>query len=448
MTRRILSARSFSTHAHAAASFALCAAAGCSATVCGTTRSGPAAAPRCSQSSTIGASAGGTLTENRNPAEDNAENSLVPTRRGYLLALGEGHTCLSSPDYGVFCWGDNRRGQVGTATGEPHITSPVQVRAQPASALAAGSEHTCADEYCWGRNSEGQLGDETQLDRALPTRISDALATRWSEAPNIQRPLGSWQWVLMSTGSWAVRRAELGYESFAAGSVPHVGMDCIEGTPCEEGLISASGFDSTLCAQLSFGAYEGYISCTQHKELLERRAYGDNESVRGPTLDYIEEIALGERFLCALRLDRRVECWGDLSGLRGDHGSARSTWISGNWNATKLVVGRSFGCFIRVDQRVFCFGSEPAMGLRGAGMQAGAAPASVATIDSGGERRSLRAVQTIGAGARHACAVGSLSFSSSSVFCWGKNDRGQLGNKSSRDSVTAVVTAFPLDGAP
>ena len=85
------------------------------------------------------------------------------------LAAGDGHTCALLQDGAVQCWGDNYFGQLGQpgdpGTGLPSRGTPVSVAGlSPASALAAGTNHTCAllaggSLRCWGDGSSGQLGD-------------------------------------------------------------------------------------------------------------------------------------------------------------------------------------------------------------------------------------------------------------------------------------------------
>ena len=98
------------------------------------------------------------------------------------LTAGRGHTCALL-DGAVYCWGDNRAGQLGNpAAGAVDHVPPVPVMTAPATPLVdvrelrAGGDHTCAVTtqgvlYCWGANDEGQLGDGTQNARALPERI-------------------------------------------------------------------------------------------------------------------------------------------------------------------------------------------------------------------------------------------------------------------------------------
>ncbi len=90
-----------------------------------------------------------------------------------MVTAGTTHTCGLNKNQRVFCWGDNRFGQLGDGTTTGRVV-PVQVRlTEPATSVSAGRAHTCAvlastAVQCWGANGDGQLGDGTSEDRARP----------------------------------------------------------------------------------------------------------------------------------------------------------------------------------------------------------------------------------------------------------------------------------------
>jgi alpha-tubulin suppressor-like RCC1 family protein len=86
------------------------------------------------------------------------------------IAAGRLHTCgiTDAPDDGeLWCWGDNRRGQLGN--GDPtraSVAMPTRIGTDTDwQELATGDWHTCAiragNVYCWGENDDGQLADGT-----------------------------------------------------------------------------------------------------------------------------------------------------------------------------------------------------------------------------------------------------------------------------------------------
>jgi len=117
----------------------------------------------------------------------------VPVRGGLLFKevdAGLSHTCgVSYPDNRAYCWGYNGDGRLGdgTTTGR---TMPVAVAAGTLRfrQVRTGYSHTCGlttDNriYCWGNNRLGQLGDSTEVqERHQPTLVAGARQYRQVDA--------------------------------------------------------------------------------------------------------------------------------------------------------------------------------------------------------------------------------------------------------------------------
>ena len=107
-----------------------------------------------------------------------------------------GHTCAlvsssSSGDSGsLYCWGRNDSGQLGDGERtNKNYAAEVLVEALfealgNVTSITVGPYHTCAvresqssnglsEIYCWGRNESGQLGDGTDTDRSIITIVTD-----------------------------------------------------------------------------------------------------------------------------------------------------------------------------------------------------------------------------------------------------------------------------------
>jgi alpha-tubulin suppressor-like RCC1 family protein len=117
----------------------------------------------------------GTMTERHVPTP-----VLVGPGSGQLMNVADigvqdFAACARQTDGTVWCWGDNRDGNLGIgSTNMSMIAMPVHVQLPgPARLLAAGNAHACAvlagDVIaCWGYNVSGQLGDGTFTNRPAP----------------------------------------------------------------------------------------------------------------------------------------------------------------------------------------------------------------------------------------------------------------------------------------
>ena len=95
------------------------------------------------------------------------------------VSSGLGQVCGMTNTFALYCWGENASGQVGNGTTVTQET-PVEIKGITGGviAVAAGYNHTCAvtgtnDVYCWGQNKYGQLGDDSTTDRTQPTLVID-----------------------------------------------------------------------------------------------------------------------------------------------------------------------------------------------------------------------------------------------------------------------------------
>ena len=136
---------------------------------------------------------------------------------------------------------------------------------------------------------------------------------------------------------------------------------------------------------------------------------------------------------CALVAGGTVECWGDNGkGQAGPYQPGMSLWVpaavTGVTGAVHVTTGADHTCALLGDGTVQCWGSG-AMGQLGNGMSGTTyqSPTPVAVT-------GLSQVQQISAGNQHTCAVRA----DGSVWCWGANDNGQLGNGLTTNSAVPV----------
>ena len=83
------------------------------------------------------------------------------------IAAGSQHTCAIH-NGAAKCWGDNTAGSLGDGSDDSQRTVPVDVMdlSSGVTAVTAGGGHTCAVHNgavkCWGNNQFGKLGDNTE----------------------------------------------------------------------------------------------------------------------------------------------------------------------------------------------------------------------------------------------------------------------------------------------
>jgi alpha-tubulin suppressor-like RCC1 family protein len=95
------------------------------------------------------------------------------------VAPGGGHTCALMADNTVWCWGDNKYGQLGLGDLNPRST-PTPIDPNMLSNVASvytGGFHTCATKqdstlWCWGDNRYGQLGMGDTTQRTTPKQVA------------------------------------------------------------------------------------------------------------------------------------------------------------------------------------------------------------------------------------------------------------------------------------
>ena len=148
----------------------------------------------------------------------------------------------------------------------------------------------------------------------------------------------------------------------------------------------------------------------------------------GGTLSNITQISGGISTTCAIDTSKRAWCWGGNSKGQTGYGDVKT---SGDYAAPSarlvrdgassaivgfksIAVGELFACGLKDDGTVWCWGDNSEGQLGNGGFADSSTPIQVT---------SVAGVTAIAVGARHACAV-----ISGLVKCWGQGDDGRLGS--------------------
>jgi alpha-tubulin suppressor-like RCC1 family protein/pimeloyl-ACP methyl ester carboxylesterase len=354
----------------------------------------------------------------------------APTLAASAIAAGSHHTCALTTGGGVKCWGDNGYGQLGDGTQTQRLTAvDVSGLTIGVSAIAAGYDHTCAlttggGVKCWGDNGYGQLGDGTQTQRLTAVDVSgltsgvSAVAARGFHTCALTSGGGVKCWGYNVFG-------QLGDGTTTDRSNP---VDVV-GLSSGVGAIAA-GYHHT-CALTTGGG----VKCWGYNVYGQ---LGDGTTTdRSNPVDVVGlssgvgAIAAGEVYTCALTTGGGPKCWGaNYLGQLGDWTTTPRLTPVAVFGLTSGVSAVAAGgdntCALTTGGGVKCWGYND-LGQVGDGTTTWRlTPVAVVGLTNG--------VSAIAAAGAHTCAL----TTGGGVKCWGDNGYGQLGDGTQTNRLTPV----------
>src|SRR5262249_998015 len=153
-------------------------------------------------------------------------------------------------------------------------------------------------------------------------------------------------------------------------------------------------------------------------------------------------VAAGDRFACALKGDQTVVCWGANEAGQLGTGSVPSSLtplaVPGLSNVSAIALGARHGGAVvgaGAGAPAACWGGDegPELGVAIPSQLCSAGGDAVPCETTPRAVAGLTDVAALAAGARHTCAVGQ----DGSVWCFGANDLGQLGQDLAGDAPSA-----------
>lgn len=350
------------------------------------------------------------------------------------LEVGLDRACAVRTDGTVWCWGRNDALQVDP--GGADVLQPVQVKGfgGAVTAVSVDGGHTCAIDdkgalWCWGNNDVGQLGDGTTDSSSTPRRVA-ALGTTV---------------VAVSVGGAGSCAIDDGGALWCWGnnSVGAVG----DGTTTERHLpVKVPGLPGKVeqvscgtCAVVDDGTvwcWGGNMYGALGVPITDPGPNGDDftrSPARVPSLDGVAQVV--RQGTCALKHDRTLWCWGMNdqgqlgTGVQADPYTPAQVTALGS-AVVQVAAGGEDACAVKTDKTLWCWGGN-AFGEVGDGTKL--------RRDTPVQVKALGAhVVAVGAGLFDTCAL----TDDGTLWCWGKNNHGQLGNGTTTDSPLPVKVKF------
>lgn len=348
------------------------------------------------------------------------------------------HTCALLRTGSSMCWGDNTHSQLGLGISAKHLGVPTRI-AQGASGVldlslggqwggtgGVGSEvYLCfisgASTWCSGNNDRGQLANGMRTDNTFLT---------------LALPLPS-DVVQVQTGLYHTCARTASRDVYCWGAANRVGIVTTQDALRTVRVASLDGQALSLTAGWTHTCVVdgGHgVQCwgsNESGELGDGTTASHSTPVRVGGISDVRQVEAGWEYTCALTNAGGVKCWGrNQSGQVGDNTGVDRlvpTDVPGLTSGVATIdAGVFHACVVTEAGEVHCWGRNNA-GQIGDGTRANrAAPRRVSALTG-------RAVD-VAAGEGHTCAL----MSDNRIFCWGRNDSGQLGDVTRTDQVTPV----------
>jgi len=357
-----------------------------------------------------------------------------------VVSVGNLHTCGIRASGRLYCWGSDGDGRLGNGGANTDQPVPVQVAGgfTDWTGVSANGSHTCGRRatgraYCWGSDSAGQVGDGgTNTPRTVPTLVAGGITNWTSVSAGATHSCGR-----RATGQLYCWGADF------SSQLGNGGADLDRGAPrlVAGGIVdwtSVSGGDSHTCARRA----NGRIYCWGYDGDGELGNGGANADRSVPTLvaggftDWASVVA-GDLQTCGRRASGRIYCWGsDSDGQIGDGAPSGDrggpTLVAGGVTTwTSVAPGGSHTCGRRASGRLYCWGNDSSGEVGDGGTNTDRfAPVQVAggatdwtSVDSGGSTTCAR-------------------ITSGRLFCWGRDNVGQLGDGGTNTNQPRPVQVF------
>ena len=398
------------------------------------------------------------------------------------IAAGQGHSLALTDDGRVYTWGRNDTGQLGNnATTDAMLPVAVTVTGTPMNnktiiEIASGARHSLAIDssgkvYAWGHNSSGQLGNNSTVNALTPVAVQAP-----ADKNIIQVSGGGWSGAsssaLTSNGtvySWGRDfDGQLGDGTNNDSYVPVITTINLVDTPSIPTHVMAKPGDTTATISWQAPIVSGGQNITGY--VLQYQVIGasswttvnvvaaaTSHTTTGLTNDQTYRIRLaakttagtGDFSNVVLVTPHAKPAITNVSPAIGPIAGGQNVTITGtnfvlkNKKIMQTVNGNGYSLALSADGTVYAWGRNE-YGQLGNGVTATNSPIPVA-VKTTGTSMDGKTIMQVAAGATHSLALAT----DGTIYAWGKNEYGQLGNDSTINSpipVAVKTTGTPMDG--
>ena len=398
------------------------------------------------------------------------------------IASGARHSLAIDSSGKVYAWGHNGSGQLGNNSTVNALT-PVAVQAPAdkniiqvsgsgwlgASSSALASDGTV---YSWGRGFDGQLGDGTNNDSYVPVITTINLVDTPSIPTHVMAKPGdttatiSWQAPIVSGGQ-NITGYVLQYQVIGASSWTTVNVVAAATSHTTTGLTNDQTYRIRLAAKTTAGTgdFSNVVLVTPHAKpditnvspAIGLIAGGQNVTITGTNFvlknKKIMQTVNGNGYSLALSADGTVYAWGrNEYGQLGNGVTATNSPIPVAVKTTgtpmdgkkiiQIHAGYEHSLALASDGTVYAWGRNNYGQLGKNDATDAHIPAAVRTL---GTPMAGKIIVQLAAGNSQSIALAS----DGTVYTWGWNQYGQLGNgttMNSRIPVAVVTAGTPLAG--
>ncbi|MFM7678398.1 MAG: RCC1-like domain-containing protein, partial [Roseiflexaceae bacterium] len=294
--------------------------------------------------------------------------------------------------------------------------------------IASGYFHNCAlnstgAAYCWGSNRDGLIGDGTTTDRSSPVAVSMPAGVTFTAIV-----AGVSQTCALNTVGAAYCWGGDNYGGLGNGTTGSVSTIPVAVTmPAGVSFSSLTAGHYHTCALTTTGT--AYCWGYNNNGQLGNDTYTDSSvpvAVSMPAGVTFTAISAGQSHTCALTTTGTAYCWGlNIYGQlgKGDSNLGSKTPAAVTMPAgvsfTSLTVGDMHTCALNSAGTAYCWGTNQ-YGQLGNGTNTNQTVPVAITMPVGESFAAIKASY------HFTCALTNTG----NAYCWGENNRGQLGNGS------------------